>query len=415
MVTPDTDLVKSLNGSAEDLKAYHTKAYIPVMLFVTFVVIIGVTSNMLALLFYLKSQQKTAFQIIISALCLNDILTNLVLIHDCVTLLFFVNYRNAIVCKLFFFLKHWLVSNSLLLIAAITLDRYLHICHPFWKQISRKMATFTVLSLTTYSFATSARYLYTSDIQPFSWHKGLNASIAEGYLCDLSKEEMRAKVSKMLHLVDICLHGLGAVFFIVCYSFIVRKLMRAKKRLNSFKDVNRSQSDVGSRQVSVISTVDSEETTVESDMSSSRKTVPDNQQGTPESTVSVPAQIATITKDVKKDNVRQRRLTLRFKLSGTERRLTVMALAIAVASVICFVPYYICMTIKPNFDGTTLVYSIGIMFARRSYTLNSTVNPFIMIVFNNAFRKYLKNTTCSKGCIKWCVRVRQVLTHIFSK
>ncbi|KAL4219521.1 hypothetical protein ACF0H5_022099 [Mactra antiquata] len=80
------------------------------------------------------------------------------------------------------------------------------------------------------------------------------------------------------------------------------------------------------------------------------------------------------------------------KISKTEMKLTIMALAIAIANVVCFVPYYLSvLLIKTDVDGKSIIFTVGEAMAKRSYVLYSIVSPFIVMYHNESLKHFIVN------------------------
>jgi hypothetical protein len=140
-----------------------------------------------------------------------------------------------------------------------------------------------------------------------------------------------------------------------------------------------------------------------SDLHDKRKTVANNRPIGSISTVSTGLtgcdktksfRIATISRNIK--SKRRRNANLR-----AEVRVTVMVAVVTLASVLCFVPYYLSMLlISSNMSGDGLILSVGNVLLRRTYMLNSAINPFIMAFYNEPFRRFIRQTItckCKKG------------------
>ncbi|KAL4239719.1 hypothetical protein ACF0H5_000522 [Mactra antiquata] len=95
MLTDQTVSFSPLGETLEDINNTHTKAYIPVIVFVICVIVVGFTSNALAFIFFSKEATKSSFNYFISAISLNDALVNLAMIQDSVDLFQYINNDNV--------------------------------------------------------------------------------------------------------------------------------------------------------------------------------------------------------------------------------------------------------------------------------------------------------------------------------
>ncbi|KAL4238103.1 hypothetical protein ACF0H5_002815 [Mactra antiquata] len=288
--------------------------------------------------------------------------------------------HNGIICKFFLFVKHWLVINSLLLLVILAVDRYRRVCHPFAKQITPQIACWIIFGIITFSLLTSVHSFYTSDSEPLNWFHDSEIS-GVGYLCMYSEGHSEATVGRVFHIGVICIQTVSVISLIVTYTLILMKFRKTQTKLTSHTQVrftsgNSDSNNIEQMPVSHIS----------------GNAIFDRHCGKP--TEKGVQKISVLGSDIPdasnlkctKDQLGRER---EFKLSSTERRLSIMTFILSVASIISFVPYFISIEFKPNLDGTTLVYPTGVALIRRSYILNSVVNPFIMMYFNAEFRQYV--------------------------
>ncbi|KAL4239720.1 hypothetical protein ACF0H5_000523 [Mactra antiquata] len=385
MLTNQTAFQSSLGETLEDINNAHTKAYLPVIIFGICVIVVGFPSNALAFIFFSKKATKSSFHCFISAISLNDALVNLAIIQDSIALFQYINNDN-IACKLYFFLIHLLVGNSLLLIVAISVDRFRRVVYPFARQITVKMAKIIVVGTSMLSLSLSVHYFYTSSIEHITFPGGSNQTVV-GYFCTLSEEYPQATVSKIFHVLYICFHILSIGFLIISYIIIMKKLISLRNKVKS--KIN-SSAHKKSPQDCPSSMTTMEDQTDETVMDYSSNETKNQETG--KSSFSLEKQSESKPSG---SNIVVSRLRGASALSETERAFSVTAFVITVASIICFVPYYVNASIsEPNLDGKSLVHSVIHMVTRRSYMLNSIVNPFIMFYFNTAFRKFVVSTLC---------------------
>ncbi|KAL4224047.1 hypothetical protein ACF0H5_017504 [Mactra antiquata] len=395
MLTDQNVSQSPLGESLEELNNAHTKAYIPVIIFVICVIVVGFASNALAFIFFSKKVIKSSFLYFISAISLNDALLNLVYILDLVALFQYINNDN-IACKFYFFFTHWLVGNSLILILAISVDRFRRVVYPFARQIKVKMAKNFVIGIALLSLVMSVHFCYTSGIEPVEFPKGSNLTVV-GYMCTRSKEYPQATVSKVFHILYICYHVPSVGFVIISYIIIVKKLISLRNKVKSNIDVSahRKKPEDGSSGLPTM-----ENQTVETVMDH-----PSNQSKNKESGKRSLLNLERPSESKPSgSNVVVSRKRGPSTLSESERAFSITAFVISITSILCFVPYYVNVSIsEPNLDGISLVHSVAHMIIRRFFMFNSTVNPFILFYFNSAFRSFVVNILC---CL--CQRVRRL-------
>ncbi|KAL4238105.1 hypothetical protein ACF0H5_002817 [Mactra antiquata] len=242
--------------------------------------------------------------------------------------------------------------------------------------------------MVTFSLVVSIHYLFTSDSEQLKWFEE-NGTLNDGYICALSKSKPKSYVVSVFHVADVVMHALCVGFWIVFYTLIVRELIMTRHRLAAYSKNRCTKSNANHisenkerprQAISHISGNGNNTIYAETRMCEKHENV---------GTKVTPAALEISPSCHSNHDVDQRHChnRLPFKLSALERRISMMAFVITVASFSCFVPYYISMTNKPNLSGTGLVYTAGVMAARRSYILNSAINPFIILYFNTHFRQ----------------------------
>ncbi|XP_053381506.1 uncharacterized protein LOC123557295 [Mercenaria mercenaria] len=374
--------------------------YTPAIVVMTLIVVCGLTGNIFAAIFYIRKAQQSVLHIFISCLSVNDAVTNFVLVHDIFQLFFYLSSKDVITCKLFLVLKHWLIGNSLLFMVAMAADRYRRICYPFSKQITYQVARFIILGLTSFSFLIASRNIATADIFKFNITAESNSAIT-GYYCTRSKEKEFALAITIFHVIDICIHGITMVLFVTLNVFLIRKIFHTKQKLKihgpsvSFK-VNGLQSESSV----CVSSTDKVHIDFDNNGDNIGDTVKKKQENKYD-IVELEKKSTVKTGTLKNNHGTLRRTLSRVHASRMEIKITVMVVVITVISALCFVPYYVAMlTVKQDFSGSSRIMSVAEILARRSYILNSAVNPFVMLLFNLPFRHFVQNVVCFK-CLQY--------------
>lgn len=78
--------------------------------------------------------------------------------------------------------------------------------------------------------------------------------------------------------------------------------------------------------------------------------------------------------------------------SRYERKVTIMLGVITFSSLLSYVPYLIVnLIVRPDSKPETFSYSPAIQLVWRSVMLNSSINPYIIIMFNKRFRNFVSN------------------------
>lgn len=111
---------------------------------------------------------------------------------------------------------------------------------------------------------------------------------------------------------------------------------------------------------------------------------------------------STETKNALSENMRVKRSNGKKQVSRrtrrhetAERKITLMLGMVTLASVLIFVPYfYVVIVIRPEITPGKFTYNAPVQLAWKSFLLNSTINPYIIGVFNSKFRKFVINLIC---------------------
>ena len=111
------------------------REYAPEMAFVVIISTLGILGNFVSLAYYLKRKNKSTTTYLLTVLSVNDFIVSIVLLNVIFVICFTVNFRSAAWCKLIFFLNHVGVSNSLMFLLLIGIDRYFRVCRAFYKTI----------------------------------------------------------------------------------------------------------------------------------------------------------------------------------------------------------------------------------------------------------------------------------------
>ena len=418
----------AMGNSEEDLlnavNERNTKEYIPAIVVISVVLAIGICLNILATMYYGFKARKSVFQIFVVSLSINFLITDFILIYDIVELQYFVSFTSSVLCKLFYVLKHWFVGNAVIFMISIGFERYRSVCFPFSKPLSFRTAWWIIVGLTTLSFVISVSLCVTTDIVPI--RITTSEGTTQGSICNFSESENLQTVRMIFHIVDIVLHSVITCVLVFFYTFIVRKLIITRRKVRSNKNVKNEifigSPDEKSEISTDISDIKFRSTRPvqfqEQPLGQSPKQCVENMEectGRNENlAITVPIvtgetkpcktveleeieEVDVVDKTAVKTAGKEQSLGTLNKMKHAkskikfERTITIIATLNTVATIACFMPFYVSMmAVSPKLDGDGHVLGIGIIIARRSFMLISVVNPIIMIIFNDAFRQYVK-------------------------
>lgn len=140
-----------MSSEIEQVNQRYIQEYLPAIILAIIIVIVGLTGNTVAAIYFGWKAPKSVVYFLVFALSVNDAITNIVFVDTIAMFFFFVEYRSDAACKLTSVLRHWLVGNSLLFMIPIAVDIFCKICLPFSKQLTLTSARCTVVGLTVFS------------------------------------------------------------------------------------------------------------------------------------------------------------------------------------------------------------------------------------------------------------------------
>ncbi|XP_050413717.1 neuromedin-U receptor 1-like [Patella vulgata] len=174
----ETGLLQRLN----DAKAVH---FIPVMLWVTLLMVIGVLGNSLVVYVYRRRFKKTSSNYFILTMAIFDLVACVVgMPTEIYDLRYPYTFYSSVGCKVFRFTETFTIYGSAIVLVEIAFDRYFKICKPLMviSLFKIKMLCFmaTVLAL-LFSTPTALLFGITNPQTPIQGIRGYDCSIEEKY------------------------------------------------------------------------------------------------------------------------------------------------------------------------------------------------------------------------------------------
>ncbi|XP_055958399.1 neuromedin-U receptor 1 isoform X2 [Patella vulgata] len=174
----ETGLLQRLN----DAKAVH---FIPVMLWVTLLMVIGVLGNSLVVYVYRRRFKQTSSNYFILTMAIFDLVACVVgMPTEIYDLRYPYTFYSSVGCKVFRFTETFTIYGSAIVLVEIAFDRYFKICKPLMviSLFKIKMLCFmaTVLAL-MFSTPTALLFGITNPQTPIQGVRGYDCSIEEKY------------------------------------------------------------------------------------------------------------------------------------------------------------------------------------------------------------------------------------------
>lgn len=369
--------------------------YIPVVVYMMILMIIGIFGNILVCCVYCCKPTKTSSTFFILALALLDLMTCIIGMPTEITDLRFpyMFYASA-ACKLLRFTESVTTIGSSVILISVAIDRYGRICK-LGKQISVQASKIICV------FALGMGVL-------FSWPtliifgRSTEQLEPEIYGIDCSTSDAMHNT----HYPSMYYGFLGLLFigcitlFSIIYCKIGLQIWRQKRakigqksnrdsEISSSKGRNFSSSSTKESQTTdnegkAETPVDNGSDPLSTDMSSDQA----NDSYSKKKCLSKDRRISSVSSASQKSNSPKKR---KIKVTRT----TVVLFAVTVAYIISFLPFLILMVIrsvKKDFeDNLTPAQEVGFKFAVKSYFINNAINPVIYSFLNINFRKDAKS------------------------
>lgn len=283
---------------------------------------------------------------------------------------------------------------------AISIDRFRRVCFPFSKQFTVASVRYLVIGLALFSLLIAARDVVATDVVRNNITIVVNST--KGFYCTYSDNSVFQAVEGVFHFVDICLHAIIIFCLILLYSFVVRNIVQSKRNLkmhtSGITKACRRNNEVASQShganIDIVKCQLSESHVDDRKASESAtkfdiNNYPEQMERTEKLSI-LTKYNKTISNTFRKNNSENKPHKHERRVS--EMRITIMVAVITLASILCFVPYYLSiLLVSSNMSGDGLIMSVENILLRRSYMLNSAINPVVMICFNKAFRSFIKS------------------------
>ena len=303
------------------------------MVFLILLAVIGIPGNLIAAAYFRQTKGKKSTDMFIFVLSIVDLLICASIFVYIVQLSLNVSvYLNRHLCKLTFFVYHWIILLSVSIVCAIAVDRFIKMRLPKERHFKCTTARNISLVLVLASCLISLRDFWTYD--SFAVNITISDITVEGRMCMNVRSENLKSVVTAFYVIDISTMSIILVILVSSYAGIVWKLYKHRKVRKSYFQENPN-------------------TDPESPSHDSRTII-------------------------------------------AERDVTLMMLFVSVALIVCFVPYFIVNLIKFQGKDIEFELTAGYRFALGLVLTNSACNPVIYSIFNPPYRRYLcdKFTRC---------------------
>lgn len=318
-----------------------------VFVYLFIVLIMGIAGNTVSFVFYgLRTRKKTVTNFLIAALALNDLVASIVSVDIFVLYFFYVTFRNDVLCKIYFLLGHSFTVISILLLVVIGIQRYLRICLTNAKyQMTKNHAKLLTTVIVIYCVLNSSRNFVISGVITVPYSFEVNKTVIV-YICTFTKTPDLQNFVFAFRIYDCIVFFVSNATLISVYILIVRKI----------------------RQVGTAFSVGQKCTTGK----------------------------VTASRDIQMNATgsgEQCRIGNGVGRSHGDANINIMLLMTTFASIVSFIPYFV----LELFDTDIHSFEYGPFkhLAHRSWLLNSSINPYIMLLFHADLRRFVKSHICT--------------------
>ena len=219
----------------EDLHKDVFQDYLPVIITLIFLAVIGVVGNAVTIKYYMSKDTRKPVIWLILSLAKTDFCVCLLLFAAAAELSVNILFRSAILCKIIYFLDYAIIYTSIMILALVSVDRYRKICKPFGTQVSLKFSKCAVLAQVITAFLISSRAWVTYDVVEITF-VNVSRQTVVGYQCETTDAEYFAFAVGFFHYFDTVTVGAIFVVFVIAYSLILRALVIHREKVKGNGD-----------------------------------------------------------------------------------------------------------------------------------------------------------------------------------
>ncbi|KAL3881140.1 hypothetical protein ACJMK2_027598 [Sinanodonta woodiana] len=436
-------MFSSVSGSEEEMMLQKrsielTIVFIPVIIFVCVLMILGLFGNSMVLYFYGWKTKKTSNICFILVLAVFDLLTcTLGMPMEIVDLVLNITFYNVAACKILHFLTYFTNDTSILILATIAVDRYRRICKPHTKQLSIKQVKIICGLCASASLLVSwpASILVMIETVNVIYTDPKNSTYQvniTGCDCTYTRSKQYAPYLWAFHAVHFIGFVTVTISLAVMYGLIARRLYYYRKRRFNFAAFNQRRTRIGKSTADPhiyrdsynlndikhpVNSVDELNMSIMDDRVDTTDDILSVHMDRSKEQCNPPSNGASSLQDIfnleaiPRENKRTMEInsetpgsqSIRLRNGKTENSVvkhTVMLFVVAMVFVLSFLPYF-GVAIKGLFlDGYepnifTDEQLIGFKLGYRFYLINSACNPLIYGFFNSQFRYHVYKKICS--------------------
>ena len=369
--TTMADLTSQLNR-INDEKAVH---YIPVMIWIVMLMVVGVVGNSLVVYVYRRRFKKTSSNYFILTMALFDLIACVVgLPTEIYDLRYPYTFYSPAGCKIFRFTETFVIYGSTIVLVEIAFDRFFKICRPlmlislFKIKLSCIFAAVLALLL---SIPSSILYGITRSKTAIP---GLRT-----YDCSIEDRYVKTTFQMLYYIILLVIFMLTLLILTVLYIRIWLEIRRRRQVVIGDHINKPRQAETGEKKKARVKYVPS--TSDGDDDSSCNGTAPNGQ-----------------AKRTRLESLAS--YAAKLKVSRT----TVILFAVTVAFVVSYLPSIVVMVLRStikNLESTQSVAGdVTSKLFSKFYFINNAINPVIYSFLNINFRRQAKATVRKVLCFE---------------
>jgi len=225
------NVTSSPTDALEEFNARKIREYAPAIAYSALVIVLGVVGNAFSVAYYGFQVSRTSTNVIITALGTADLIACIAFSDEIIELCLTVTFTDVAGCKFMYFCNHTLVILSSCILVFVALDRYRRICSPFAWQLSVKWARIVLACIVVFSILHSVRDLVILDVVHVNVTDPQTDKIIEAFYCTHTRQQDMKKVVAGFHTMDFVTFIFVIGSCIVLYSLIARALWISNKHI----------------------------------------------------------------------------------------------------------------------------------------------------------------------------------------
>ncbi|XP_045182631.2 uncharacterized protein LOC123541280 [Mercenaria mercenaria] len=212
-----------------DLNDEEAKLFIPVILYVGILMLIGTIGNFMVVYFYGCKSKASPSVSFIFTLAIFDLVTCVIgMPMEIADLRYFFNFRSELACKILRCVTYFASISSGFTLVAIAIDRYRRICKPFERQLNNKHVKVACVGTGILSLLLSWPAIVFNEVVDVEIVNKDGITVI-GKDCTTTKRDDYRPFMLAFNIVYLVAFTLVTLILAVLYAFVSRQLFRHKK------------------------------------------------------------------------------------------------------------------------------------------------------------------------------------------